>query len=82
MTKKKVTKASKRRLILFGTLSCFMVGYFFFIAFNYIYSITKLENQKSSLEEQLVTLKEKEQTLKTEIQRRLQKMVNLYQDML
>lgn len=69
MAKKKVTKASKRRLILFGTLSCLMVGYFLFSAFHYTYSITKLENQKTVLEEQLVTLKEEEQTLKTEIQK-------------
>ena len=69
MAKKKVTKASKRRLVIFGTCSCLMVGYFFFSAMEYAYSITKLENQKSVLEEQLVSLKEEEQNLKTEIQK-------------
>ena len=69
MTKKKVTKASKRRLLIFGTLSCLMIGYFFVSIVNYAYSITKLEQQKSSLEEKLLSLKEEEQNLKVEIQK-------------
>ena len=67
--KKKITKASKRRLLIFGTFSCFLIGYFFISFTSYIYSISKLEHEQKQLEEQLLSLKEEEQILKNEIEK-------------
>lgn len=69
MAKKKITKQSKTRLIVFGTASLLMIGYFLFSIVDYTFSISKLENQKKELEHELVSLKEDEQTLKLEIQK-------------
>lgn len=69
MVKKKITKASKTRLLVFGTLSCLAIGSLFASIVNYSYSIAKLEKQKAFLENKLLSLKEEEQELKTEIQK-------------
>ncbi len=67
--KKKVSRASKRRLLIFGTISCLLMGYFFVSLTTYAFSIARLQKEQSELEEKLLSLKEEEQNLKTEIQK-------------
>lgn len=67
MKKRKVTKASKRRLLLFGVISIFIFVYFFMSLSYYFVKIKDLHKEKKSLEKELVTLEEKEEKLKTEI---------------
>ncbi len=69
MEKKKITKASRRRLFLFGGVSLFLIGYFFFSVIEYSYSISNLNKEKASLENKLLALKEEEQNLKVEIEK-------------
>ncbi len=66
---KKVSKASKRRLIIFGTLSFLMIGYSIFCAFDYIINLKRLSNEEKSLINKLDTLKSNEQSLQLEIQK-------------
>lgn len=69
MATKKVTKASKRRLVMFGSLSLFMIVYFLVSLFSYIYRIDNLEKEKIKLENDLLTLKANEENLKIEIEK-------------
>lgn len=69
MAKKKVTRASKRRLICFGTISLFVMIYFFISLSYYAYNIYSLQNEQKDLEQQLITLKKSEQNLKIEIEK-------------
>lgn len=66
---KKITKASKRRLSIFGTLSLLIMLYFFITTISNILTIHKLNNQYNSLENKLNTLKAEEQVLKTDIEK-------------
>jgi len=67
--KNKVSKASKRRLMIFGTLSFFMIGYFLYCLGYYIFNIRGLENSEKDLVNQLNTLKGNEQNLQVEIEK-------------
>lgn len=69
MKKKKVTKASKRRLLLFGTLSIFIIVYFFISLSYYIMDIYHLQKEQKQLETSLILLKKDEKLLKTEIEK-------------
>lgn len=69
MAKKKVTKASKRRLLCFGTISFFVMIYFFISLTYYAYSIYRLKMDQKELEQQLVILQKNEQNLKIEIEK-------------
>jgi len=67
MAKRKISKLSKRRLLIFGTVSLVLVGYFVVSAiysFSKIYSMNK---QNEFLMKKLEDLKDEEQYLKTEI---------------
>ncbi len=65
--KKKVPKASKKRLLVFGTLSCFLLTYALFNLAIYSYRIKVLSQEKDSLSKELNDLKEEEDNLKNEI---------------
>jgi cell division protein FtsB len=69
MTTRKVGKASKRRLVTFGTISFILIGYFFFSLGTYVISIGKLSNEQKQLEDKLSLLQSNEQNLKIEIQK-------------
>lgn len=65
--KKKITKASKRRLMIFGTISCFIMGYLLVNLVTYSYQIKKLSDEQARLTQDLKKLKENESDLKNEI---------------
>lgn len=66
---KRKSKKSKRRLIIFGTLSLFAIAYFVFNLCYYSYRISVLEKSKQDLQQQLTTLKENEEKLNSDIQK-------------
>ena len=67
--KKKVSKASKRRLMIFGILSIMAIVYFFVTLFGYTYSFISLKKEENNLKNQLVFLQDKKANLKIEIQK-------------
>ena len=67
--KKKVSKASKRRLMIFGILSIMAIVYFFVTLFEYTYSYISLKREENNLKNQLVSLQDKKANLKIEIQK-------------
>ena len=69
MASKRVSKASKRRLIIFGTVSFIVIGYFFFSLVTYGVHLGELNNEQSQLENKLTTLRSNENNLKIEIQK-------------
>lgn len=69
MTKKRITKASKRRLVFFGTISFVMIVYFFASFTYYAVNIYQLQQQEKALKQDLNILKADEKNLKTEIEK-------------
>ena len=69
MAKRRITKASKRRLTIFGTLSVFAIIYFIFSLFYNIYTIYDLINEKDKLEKKYVALQEQAEDLKIDIEK-------------
>lgn len=66
---KKMSKATKRRIILLGIPALLIIGYFVVTAITYTYSIIKLQHEEAELNEQLTLLKTNEQDLKIELQK-------------
>lgn len=62
-----VSKASKRRLMLLGTFSVMAIIYFCYVLIAYTTNIVKLSTEEKMLEAHLLSLKEEEENLKTEI---------------
>ena len=69
MKKSRMTKASKKRLLVFGTLSLFVIIYFMATIILYIYSIGSLNIKKDNLNNNLTELKREEKILTTEIEK-------------
>lgn len=69
MKKKKISKASKKRLLLFGTISLVVIGYFFSILFSYAYNIYSLKKEEKKLQTELATLEHDEKLLKINIEK-------------
>lgn len=69
MAVRKISKASKRRIMTFGIVSIFMILYFFVNSIQYLININKLENEEKRLAQELSDLKSEESNLKTEIQK-------------
>lgn len=67
--KRKVEKAAKRRLLIFGTISFALIVYFFVTLSTYTIRIMELSAQKKELSNQIITLKDDEENLKLEIQK-------------
>lgn len=65
----KKQKKYKRRLVVFGTISIIIIGYFFISLGTYLGNIKKLNDETVRLKQQLVDMKENEETLKVEIQK-------------
>ncbi len=64
---KKISKASKRRLMIFGTISCFIMLFCLVDLITYSYKIKKLTIEEARLTNQLNDLKEEELDLKNEV---------------
>ncbi len=69
MAKKKITKQSKRRLFLFGTISIFIIGYFIVSLSYYSINIYNLKKEEKELSNNLEKLQHDEKLLKTEIEK-------------
>lgn len=67
--RRRVSKASKRRLMCFGILSIAIIIYFFISLGTHILKITNLSNEKKKLESELLEMKESEENLSNEIER-------------
>ena len=67
MTKKKVTKASKRRLLLFGSVSVVIIVYFLVSLFTYMSDIYNLKREEYKLTQDLIELQGEEKELDTQI---------------
>lgn len=65
--KKKIPKASKKRLVVFGTLSVIIIGYFVFLLGYNIYKIYNLRKEQQTLSENYTNLKKEEKELRNEI---------------
>lgn len=69
MAHKKIPKASKKRLAVFGTISIIIIFYFLFVLGYYIYSIYDKKQEKLKLDSTYKELKTEEKILKTEIEK-------------
>lgn len=69
MAKRRITKASKRRLTFFGTISLVAIVYFCFSLIYNIYTIYDLTQEKKNLEVFFVELQEEAETLKIDIEK-------------
>ena len=69
MSKRRVTKASKRRLTIFGTISLIAIVYFFISLICSIYTISNLTKEKKELENLYVELQEKAEDLNLDIEK-------------
>lgn len=69
MAKRVISKQSKRRLVIFGTLSVFAIGYFIITLTGYLYSFTSLRKEEAKLKNELNSLQEEKANLKIEIQK-------------
>jgi len=67
--KNKITKASKKRLIVFGALSLIIIGYFSFTVLFYLYKLNNLNSHKKQLNTNLTELKRQEKILTNEIEK-------------
>ena len=65
----KITKASKRRLSLFGTISIIAVFYFLFSLVYSSYSIYNLTKEKNRLNDLYIELQEKAEELQLDIEK-------------
>lgn len=69
MAKRRISKASKRRLMFFGVISLAIIAYFFVSTFSYVLKIANLSSEKKNLELELSEKKENEEDLVNEIDR-------------
>lgn len=67
MPKRRISKASKRRLTVFGTLSVIVIISFFISLIYSGYSIYTLSKEKNKLEKEYIRLQEKAEDLKIDI---------------
>ena len=69
MRKKKVSKGTKKKLVLLVPISIIALVYFLGSLFYYSYKIYSLKKEKKDLTNELYDLKEKEDDLKTDIEK-------------
>ena len=69
MKKKRISKKSKRRLIIFGVISVFAIAYFLVTLGSYVYNYASLIIEEKALKEELVLLQGEKTDLKIEIQK-------------
>jgi len=66
---KKITKKSKRRLMIFGIPALLIILYFCVTVISYIYNYSKLKDEEEQLKHELVVLQKEKQDLKVEIKK-------------
>lgn len=69
MAKRRITKASKRRLTIFGTFSVLAIGYFIFSLLYNIYTIYDLTKEKEKLEKNYISLQKEAEDLKVDLEK-------------
>lgn len=69
MAKRRISKASKRRLTFFGTISLLAILYFTFSLVYNIYTIYNLSLEKKKLENLYVDLQDEAESLKIDIEK-------------
>ena len=69
MAKRRITKASKRRLTFFGTISLVAIVYFCFSLIYNVYTIYELAKEKKELQSFYVELQEEAESLKIDIEK-------------
>lgn len=69
MAVRRISKASKRRLSIFGTLSLIAIIYFIFNLFYSTYNIYSLTMEKKNLENNYIKLQEEAENLKIDIEK-------------
>ncbi|MBQ9072552.1 MAG: septum formation initiator family protein [Bacilli bacterium] len=67
MPKRRISKASKRRLTFFGTISVVAIVYFIFSLIYNIYTIYNLNLEKKALDNKYIELQAKAEELKIDI---------------
>ena len=67
--RRRISKASKRRLMIFGLISLAIIIYSFISLGTYTFKIFTLTNEKKKLENELIEMKESEEDLTNEIDR-------------
>ena len=67
--KNRVSKKSKRRLMIFGILSIVAIFYFFVTLIGYTYSYISLKQEESKLKLELLALQDEKANLKIEIEK-------------
>lgn len=67
--KKRKKKASGNRLLVFGTISIFIIVSFIYSLFSYIIEVKNLNQEQIELDNNLLLLKEVEENLKIEIEK-------------
>ena len=69
MAKRRISKASKRRLTFFGTVSLVAIFYFCFSLIYNVYTIYELSIEKKNLEKLYTNLQEEAENLKIDIEK-------------
>lgn len=67
MVKRKIPKASKTRLICFGSICVLIISYFIINSFSMIFNIKELSLEQQNLQNNLVSLQEEELNLTKEL---------------
>lgn len=67
--RKKIPKASKKRLAVFGTISVIIIFYFIFLLGYYVYQIYELKKEQKELNDNYIELKVEEKALRNEIEK-------------
>ena len=65
----RVSKKSKRRLMIFGILSVIAIFYFFVTLIGYTYNYISLKQEESKLKAELIALQDEKANLKIEIEK-------------
>lgn len=69
MKKKKVSKTSRRRLVIFGSISFICIAYFLFLSLFYIYNVGILLKSEKDLKKELTSLEDEAVILKSDIEK-------------
>ena len=69
MAVRRISRASKRRLTIFGTLSLAAIVYCIFSLFYNVYTIYELTVEKNKLDDEYIQLKEEAEELKIDIEK-------------
>ena len=69
MPRRTISKKSKRRLLIFGSLSVFCIAYFLITLISSFYTYSSLKKEETNLKQELLSLQDEKANLKIEIQK-------------